>query len=153
MTGTRIAGHPIHPLLVGIPIALCAFSVLADFVRVTGLGKPVWFDVASYAIAGGIVGALIAAVPSLVDYVTISDPRVRDLAFAHVIAALFVVGIFGFSLWQRLEGDHGYGPVAVSAAGLLLLGVVGWLGDEMVFVHGTGMEAAAAAPRAQRKVA
>jgi len=153
VTGVRIAGHPIYPILVGIPIALCTFSVFADIVRVTGLGKPVWFEVVSYAIVGGIVGALIAAVPGLVDYLTINDSRVRDLAFAHVIAALFVVGIFGFSLWQRWESDHGYAPVAVSAAGLLLLGVVGWLGGEMVFVHGPGMEAAAASRRAQRKVA
>ena len=153
MTGARIAGHPIHPILVGIPIGLCTFSVFADIIRLTGLGKPVWFDVAWYAIAGGILGALVAAVPGLVDYLTVTDARVRDLAFAHIIAALFVVAIFGYSLWGRWEGDHGGGPVAISMVGLLLLGVVGWLGGEMVFVHGMGMEAAAAPPRAQGKVA
>ena len=153
MTGARIAGHPIHPILVGIPIGLCTFSVFADIIRLAGLGKAVWFDVAVYAIAGGIVGSLVAAIPGLVDYLTVTDARVRDMAFAHVIAALFVVAIFGWSLWQRWEGDHGLGPVAVSIVGVLLLGVVGWLGGEMVFVHGMGMDAAAAAPRAQRKVA
>src|SRR4029450_4603607 len=63
MTGARLAGHPIHPILVGIPIGLCTFSVFADIVRLAGWGKPVWFDVALYAIAGGVVGALLAAGP------------------------------------------------------------------------------------------
>ena len=153
MTGARIAGYPIHPILVGIPIGLCTLSVFTDFVRLTGLGKPVWFDIGCYAIAAGIVGALVAAVPGLVDYLKITDARVRDLAFAHMVAMLFVVGIFGLSLWDRWEGDHGLRPVAISIVGLLLLGVVGWLGGEMVFVHGTGMDAAAAPPRTRRKVA
>lgn len=153
MTGARLAGHPIHPIVVGIPIGLCTFSVFADIMRLTGWGKPVWFDVALYAIAGGIVGALLAAVPGLVDYLTVTDARLRDIAFAHMIAALFVVGIFGFTLWRRWSGDHGIFPVAVSTVGLLLLGVVGWLGGEMVFVHGMGMEAPAVRPRARRKVA
>ena len=33
MTGARIAGHPVHPMLVGIPIGLCTFSVFADLIR------------------------------------------------------------------------------------------------------------------------
>jgi uncharacterized membrane protein len=153
MTGARIAGHPIHPILVGIPIGLCTFSVFADIIRLTGMGKAVWFDVALYAIAGGIVGTLVAAIPGLVDYLTVTDARVRDLAFAHVIAALFVVAIFGWSLWQRWEGNDRLGPVALSIVGVLLLGVVGWLGGEMMFVHGTSMETAVAPPQVQRKVA
>jgi uncharacterized membrane protein len=153
LTRARIAGHPVHPVLVGIPIGLCTFSLFADIIRLTGLGKLVWFDLALYAIAGGIVAALVAAIPGLVDYLTVTDSRVRDLVFAHVIAALFVVAVFGWSLWERLEGNHGLGPVAISVVGVLLLGVVGWLGVEMVFVHGIDMDAPAAPPRARRKVA
>ena len=155
MTGMRIAGHPVHPILVGIPIGLCTFSVLADLIRIAGWGKPVWFEVALYAMAGGIAGALLAAVPGFVDYLTITDTRVRDIAFAHMVAAVFVVAIFGSSLWLRWGGDHGIFPVVISVLGLSLLGVVGWLGGEMVFVHGMGMDASAARPgsRSRRKAA
>lgn len=153
LTGARLAGHPVHPILVGIPIGLCTFSVFADIIRLAGAGKPVWFEVAFYAIAGGIVAALLAAIVGLVDYVTAADARVRDIAFAHMIAALFVVVIFTWTLWQRWSGDHGLFPVALSTVGVMLLGVVGWLGGQMMFVRGTGMEAPTVSPSAQRKVA
>jgi uncharacterized membrane protein len=155
MTGARIAGHPVHPMLVGIPIGLCTFSVFADVIRLFGSGKPVWFDVAFYAIAGGILGALLAAVPGFVDYLSITNDRVRDIAFAHMITALFVVALFGVSLWLRWHGDQGLLPVAVSGVGLVLLGLAGWLGGEMVFVHGMGVDTSAARSvrDARRKVA
>jgi uncharacterized membrane protein len=144
MTGARIGGHPIHPMLVGIPIGLCTFSLVADLIRLLGSGKPVWFDLAFYAIAGGIIGALVAAIPGLIDYLSITNDRVRDIALAHMVTALFVVVLFGVSLWVRWQGDHGILPVALSAVGLILLGLVGWLGGEMVFVHGMGMDASQA---------
>jgi uncharacterized membrane protein len=143
MTAARIKGHPIHPMIVGVPIGLCTFSFVADLIRMSGVGGAAWFDVALYAMAGGIVGALIAAVPGFIDYLFITDARVRDIAFAHMVSALFVVAIFGFSLWLRWGGDLGYLPIGVSLVGLILLGVVGWLGGEMVFVHGMGMDASA----------
>jgi uncharacterized membrane protein len=155
MMGARIKGHPIHPMLVGFPIGLCALSFVADVIRLFAGGRPVWFDVALYAIAGGVIGALLAAVPGFVDYLSITDARVRDIAFAHMVTALFVVALFGMSFWLRWGGDAGYLPVAVSAAGLVLLGVAGWLGGEMVFVHGMGMDGSATRPArdTRRKVA
>jgi uncharacterized membrane protein len=155
MNGARIGRHPIHPMLVVFPLGLCTFSFVADLIRLSGLGGPAWFDVANYAIAGGIVGALLAAVPGFIDYVSISDARVRDIAFAHFVTALFVVAIYGLSLWMRWSGDHGLLPVAVSGVGIVLLCLVGWLGGEMVYVHGTGVagEKAAASATARRKVA
>jgi uncharacterized membrane protein len=155
MTGARIGKHPIHPILVAIPIGLCTFSFFADIIRLAGLAGPAWFDVAKYAIAGGIVGALIAAIPGFIDYLSISDARVRDIAFAHSVTALFVVALYGLSLWMRWSGDAGLLPVTISGVGLVLLGLVGWLGGEMVFVHGMGMaeEKASASSRTRRKVA
>ena len=153
MTGARIKGHPIHPMIVGIPIGLCTFSFVADLIRVLGLGRAVWFDVAFYAIAGGILGALIAAIPGLIDYLSITDARVRDMAFAHMVTAFFVVALFGFSLWLRWGGDMGFLPIGVSLVGVILLGVVGWLGGEMVFVHGMGMQASATRGETRRRAA
>ena len=153
MTGARIGRHPIHPMLVAIPIGLCTFSFFADLVRLTRLGTSTWFDVALWAIAGGVVGALVAAVPGFFDYLTITDARVRDIAFAHSVTAVLVVGLYALSFRMRWYGDQGWLPVAVSAVGLVLLALVGWLGGEMVYVHGMGMAEAKPAPRVRRKVA
>jgi hypothetical protein len=60
-TPASIAKHPLHPMLVVFPIGLWIFSLIADFIFLSG-GDARWNDVAFYTIAGGLVGALVAAV-------------------------------------------------------------------------------------------
>jgi uncharacterized membrane protein len=140
-TPASIRKHPIHPMLVGIPIGLWVFAVVADLVHMGG-GGAAWKDVARYCIGGGIVGALLAAVPGLVDLTSISPGNVRKVALTHMTINLFVVGLFGLSFWLRTTNPLGGWPAAMSGIGLLFLGLGGWLGGELVFVHGMGVEAA-----------
>ena len=142
-TPASIRKHPIHPMLVGIPIGLWVFAVVADLVH-TGGGGPAWKQVAWYCIGGGIIGALLAAVPGLVDLTSISAGNVRKVALTHMTVNLIVVGLFGLSFWCRTTDPFGGWPAAISGIGLLLLGLGGWLGGELVFVHGMGVEAAEA---------
>ena len=141
--GARLGGHPIHPILVTLPLGLLTFSFVADLVRVFG-GAPVWSTVAFYTLGGGIVGLVLAAVPGLIDFFTITDKRVRDIALAHLVTNVTVLGLFVFSFWLRWIATVGLLPLVVSTAGVILLGVGGWLGGEMVFKHGMGMSPAAA---------
>ena len=140
-TPASIRNHPIHPMLVGIPIGLWVFAVFADAVHMGG-GGPAWKEVARYCIGGGIVGALVAAVPGLVDLTSISAGTARKVALTHMTVNLIAVALFGLSLWLRTTDSLGEWPVAVSGVGLLLLGLGGWLGGELVFVHGMGVAAA-----------
>lgn len=142
-TPASIRKHPIHPMLVGIPIGLWVFAVVADLVHMGG-GGAAWKEVARYCIGGGIVGALLAAVPGLVDLTSISAGNVRKVALTHMTINLFVVGLFGLSFWLRTTNPLGGWPAAISGIGLLFLGLGGWLGGELVFIHGMGVEAAAA---------
>ena len=138
--GARFGGHPVHPALVSLPIGLWIFSLAADVVRGLG-GGPVWRDLALYTLGAGIVGALIAAVPGFIDYLSITDARVRDIAVAHMVTMLVVLGVFASSFWLRWIGTLSAVPVALSVLGVALLGVGAWLGGEMVFVHGQGVAA------------
>lgn len=140
-TPASIKRHPIHPMLVGIPIGLWVFSMVADLVYFFGWGGPVWKDVARYVIGGGIVGALIAAVPGFIDFTSISDRRVGRIAVTHMATNLIVVALFALSFWLRLVNPLGLLPLVVSAVGILLLGLGGWLGGELVFVHHMGVAA------------
>lgn len=136
--GVRFGGHPLHPALVSLPIGLLTFSLVADLVRWLG-GGSVWRDLAFYTLGAGILSAVIAAVPGFIDFLTIADARVRDIAVAHMATMLVALGVFAFSFWLRWIGTTGALPVGVSALGLTLLGIGAWLGGEMVFVHGQGM--------------
>lgn len=136
-----IAKHPIHPILVTIPIGLWIFALVGDLIFTFGGGNPVWKDVATYSICGGIVGALLAAVPGLIDLLSLTDPRVKKIAVWHMVINLVVVGLFAYNWWIRHDAlPEAKPPVVLSALGVVLLLISGWLGGEMVYVHGVAVE-------------
>lgn len=150
-TPASIAKHPLHPMLVVFPIGLWIFSLISDFVFLLG-GDVAWNDVAFYTMAGGLIGALVAAVPGFIDMFSISDPKVGKLAWTHMILNLIAVAIFALSFYLRLGNTAGAVlPILLSVAGVLLLAASGWLGGEMVYVYGMGVEQSPATPGQRRK--
>lgn len=135
-----IARHPIHPMLVAFPIGLLVFSLICDLIQSIGWGGAVWADVAFYSMAGGIVGALLAAVPGLIDLLSLSG-RPKTLGIWHMCINLLVVAIFVIDFWLRTtDVATSNTPVLLSVIGVAFLGVSGWLGGQMVYVHGVAVE-------------
>jgi uncharacterized membrane protein len=136
----RVAGHPLHPIIVMFPIALWVFSLVADLVHAFG-GRAVWNDLAFYTMAGGLVGALLAALPGFLDYRTLRARDTRRLGTAHMTINLVVVALYALNLWLRTWLPPGAVlPVGLSVLSVALLLVSGWLGGEMVYGHGVGFE-------------
>ena len=136
-----IKKHPVHPMLVGVPIGLWIFALVCDVVHVAS-GNAVWQTVATYCVAGGIVGAILAAVPGLIDYFSIDEAEMKRIANLHLAVNLGAVAIFVFDLWLRfrLPGESNV-PLGLSLVGVLAIGFGGWLGGEMVYVKGMAVEA------------
>ena len=133
--------HPIHPMLVGLPIGLWTFALVCDFARVAGGGEG-WGVAALYCIGGGIAGALLAAVPGFVDYLSIDEPAMKRIATLHLVVNLAAVIVFAINLWFRLRvAEAGAVPLILSLIGIAVLSVGGWLGGEMVYVKGMAVEA------------
>ncbi len=136
-----IKKHPLHPMLVALPIGLWAFALVCDVVHATG-GNAVWQMVATYCIAAGIAGALVAAVPGVIDYFSIDEAAMKRIANLHLTVNLAAVAIFAINLWFRLRLPiDSYWPLGMSTVGVLAIGVGGWLGGEMVYVKGMAVEA------------
>jgi uncharacterized membrane protein len=136
-----IKKHPVHPMLVAFPIGLWVFALVCDVMRAV-VGNPAWETVATYCIAGGIVGALAAAVPGLIDYFTIDEAAMKRIANLHLAVNMGAVVIFAINLWLRLRlPAESYLPLGLSIFGVLAIGVGGWLGGEMVYIKGMGVEA------------
>ncbi len=134
-------GHPFHPIIIPLPIGLWVFSIVSDFIFKLGWGSPVWNDVAFYTLAGGIIGALIAAVPGFIDLTGLTNPKTKTIAIWHMMINLLAVALYCVNFWlrtQRAPGDNL--PILLSAIGIGLIIISGWLGGELVYVRGVAVK-------------
>ena len=133
-----VAGHPIHPALVPVPIGLVAWTIVADLVFLAS-GEPTWYDVAFFSGLGALVTGLLASVFGVGDYLAIaSRTDARATATAHLLLNAAVLAMFGLGAVLMLDRGaiNDFAPVA--AMHLLAgvgLAVSGWLGGELLFRH------------------
>ena len=138
-TPASISGHPIHPMLVTLPIGLWIFSLVCDLFFVFGAGAPVWNTVALYTMAGGIAGALLAAVPGFIDLLSLPHEP-KKTALIHMAINLTVVVLYAVNLWLRISAPADLtGPIWLSAVSVGLLAISGWLGGHMVYLGGVAV--------------
>ena len=132
-TPANIAGHPIHPMIVPIPIGLWIFSFACDLMYALGSHNPVWKTVALYSMMGGLIGGLIAALPGLIDLLSLPSGPKRT-ALAHMGINLTIVALFAVNAWMRVRAGDAAAPsntpVWLSAVAIALLLVSGWLGRQ-----------------------
>jgi len=134
--------HPIHPMLVAFPIALWIFSLICDFIYHAGPHNVFWKGVAFYTMVAGVIGALLAAVPGFIDYLSLRDRQVKRIATTHMTLNLIVVALFLFNLGIRYNAspDNEFFGVVLSVIAIAILAVSGWLGGSLVYVHGVAVE-------------
>lgn len=139
-TPASIAGHPIHPMLVPIAIGCFLFSFAADLIGLaTGDSEP-WNLLAYYTMLGGIIGALAAAAPGLVDLLSLPAGPIKRTALTHMAINLAVVVIYMVNAWIRSGKPADLStPMVLSAITVLMLLVSGWLGGKMVYEAGVGV--------------
>jgi uncharacterized membrane protein len=136
-----VKGHPLHPMLIVFPIGLWVFSLVADLVYHWDLGSYTWSVVAYYTMAGGIAGALLAAIPGLIDLLSMSDGKAKRIGIAHMVVNLVVVALYVVNLYIRSRQGHDETiAVALSVVGVGLLSLSGWLGGELVYIYGVAVE-------------
>jgi uncharacterized membrane protein len=54
-TPASFKNHPLHPILVSIPIGLWTFAFVCDLIHAFG-GTGLWSTVALYCVASGVLG-------------------------------------------------------------------------------------------------
>lgn len=138
-TPASILGHPIHPMLVAFPIGLWVFSVVCDIVS-RGGQEASWSAAALYTVGGGIIGALLAAVPGLADLLSLPESRARKIGFAHMAINLLAALVFAIDFFLRVGSARQFwAPFGLSLVGLALISLGGWLGGSLVYVHGVAV--------------
>jgi uncharacterized membrane protein len=141
-----IGGHPIHPMLIPFPIGLLVFSFIADLIYLWR-GNPIWRDyVAFYTMLGGIIGAVVAAVPGLIDWATLTDRAAVKVANWHARVNIITLVIFIADFYLRTTSGAAWFPsmpmlpFILSIVGIVGLSIAGWLGGQLVFRHGIAVD-------------
>jgi uncharacterized membrane protein len=126
-------------MLISFPIGWWVLSLICD-VFMLFKGKGMWDIFALYTMAGGILAALIAALPGFVDLFTMKPSQVKRIGIWHMGINLLVTVLYVIDFLWRRHGGATTGPILLSVVAVLLLAVSGWLGGEMVYVHGAAVE-------------
>lgn len=138
MSKVRILGHALHPMLVVFPLGLLATSVVWDAAYLAG-GETMWAQISFWSIVAGLVGAALAAIPGLIDFLAIPQgTRARRIGAWHLGLNLTLVGLLLVSALLRAGSEPG--GYATPRAWHMLFGwagvavglVSGWLGGELV---------------------
>ena len=100
----RLFGHPVHQMLVVFPLGLLATSFFFDVAYLI-VHRSELAVVSDWMIFAGVIGALVAAVFGLVDWLGIpSGTRAKAIGAWHGIGNVIVTGLFAVSWWVR-RGD------------------------------------------------
>jgi uncharacterized membrane protein len=152
-----IGGHPVHPMIIPFPIALWVFSLVADVIFLWRDHR-VWKEyIAFYALLAGTIAAAVAAVPGLIDWLSLTDKTVVKIANWHARLNVIALLVFAGSLYLRTASGSGLVSnsytiaLALSVFGVVLISISGWLGGEMVFKHGVAVAAQSADRIAREK--
>lgn len=141
-SGTKAAvrRHPIHPMLVSLPIAFLIGALLSD-IAFALLENTFWAEASFWLLAAGLAGGVLAGLSGLIELLGVKRARRLPMAWLHGIINLIVLGLVCVNFFLRMDDmldvlPLGLGLSVVTGA---LLGVSGWLGGEMTFRHGIGV--------------
>ncbi len=142
-TRASIHHHPIHPMLVVFPLGLWIFGFIGYVIfMIQGVPFSPWREASLYAMCGGIIGAVLAAVPGLIDLLTLRGSRVWTTGLLHMTSNVtaLILFILAFAIGISRAGPSA-ATLVLSVLGVVAAGIGGWLGGALVYEHGVGVAA------------
>ena len=140
-----IGNHPIHPMLVPIPIGAFFVALIGDVMHSVSPQDPFWYDLSFTCIGIGLIFALAAAIFGAIDYLGLKmTSRAFRIATWHAALNVTLALLYAVSFLLRRHDaaqQPGRWPTAfgVAVAGFVVLGVSGWLGGKLAYEHRVGV--------------
>lgn len=130
-------GHPLHPVLVQIPVGTWASAGILDLIPKTG-------PATTTLISTGLIAAGPAALTGWTDWSDLNTAESRA-GLVHAGANYVAVGLYAASLWNRLRGRRLKGK-ALAYAGLGVVSASGIIGGHLSFRRAAGANHTADVP-------
>jgi nitrite reductase/ring-hydroxylating ferredoxin subunit/uncharacterized membrane protein len=127
-------GHPLHPLLVSLPIGAWSWATVLD------LTTPGGSKAARKLVGWGVLAAIPTAAAGGSDWVDTSGAE-RRVGLIHAIGAWLSIGIYAASWRARRPGKDGGRLLAI--AGAATLADTGYLGGHLSYRYGVGVDTTA----------
>lgn len=133
--------HPLHPMLIGFPISFFMGAFVFDLLSIL-LENEVLATTGYHMVIAGILGAVLAAVPGVIDFLYTVPPkssakkRAAKHGLLNVTNLLLFIAIF---LLRRNESISLLWVVVLEAIGVGLLSTAGWLGGTLVYRNQIGV--------------
>jgi nitrite reductase/ring-hydroxylating ferredoxin subunit/uncharacterized membrane protein len=130
----RWLGHPLHPLLIALPIGLWSGASLLDL-----RGGEAARSAAQRLVGAGVLAVAPTAAAGWADWSELgTSMRPKRVGLVHAAANLATTGTYLASWLARRRGDHGRGrALALAGAGGLMVG--GYLGGHLSYSNGVGV--------------
>jgi len=123
-----IRTHPVHPLLIAVPVGFWIVSLLSDALYLVSAEADLWSALALYTMAGGFLAALAVALPRF--------REIKEIGLAQMPVNVIVVSLYAASLGLRLGEAPNTGlAIVLSVVGVSILAVLAWLGGARVRVQ------------------
>lgn len=132
-------GHPLHPAITDVPITAWLLTALFDIIWL--FTRTQWTAYGAFVtVIVGLGGALFAAVTGLVDWSDTYGAE-RRVGLNHAIFNVSATILYLVSFLLRLSAGPGDGIAAAifGFVGLICVSYAAYLGGEMVFTKGTGV--------------
>lgn len=134
--GNEWLGHPLHPVIVTVPIGAWFVAAVHD-ARSATTDDPDSERAADAAIRIGIAGAALSALTGVAQYVDTSGGVRRETA-VHAALNTTALGLYLGSLAARKRGQRPRGR-KLANAGFAVAGISGYLGGDISYRHGVGV--------------
>lgn len=137
----QVAGHPIHPMLVPIPIT-CFIGALVTDIAYWASAEMIWADFSSWLLVVGLIFGVLAAIAGLTDFISNRLIRAQTPAWPHLLGNLAVLILAFFNtLIHTRDAWTSVVPTGIilSVITVLILPVTGWLGWALVYRHRVGV--------------
>jgi uncharacterized membrane protein len=134
--------HPIHPIVVHLPVGLWPSAALFDLLTRIGVGGNVLVRFSFWAIALGLISSLVAIPTGIIDWSGIKREKpawkigLYHFGLNGLVTVLYILNLI--LRWEtfRFDSEVAAGPFTLSVLGTLLLFVSAYLGGLMVYDHG-----------------
>ncbi|WP_313900786.1 DUF2231 domain-containing protein [Methylobacterium sp. J-077] len=136
-----IAGHPIHPMLVPIPI-VCFVGTFVTDIAYWSTANMQWANFSVWLLSVGLIASVFAGIAGAVDF--FGDRSIRRLKPAWIHAGGNALALILAILNVFVHSRDAYTSVVptgliLSALVVLILAVTGWNGAELIHRYRVGV--------------